>query len=148
MTTPLLSGWTIAGDSLPERLQPHAPAAPAFRLPGADALSAFADLIGGDAPEEPAKPSHEGAPFPLPALMEADTPGCVTLRREISFAFEVNQNIVTFSFVVDEVCELTLSPFVNVLNSSVFGNEVLELFYQCIGSFFTLAYRKDQYYFV
>ena len=86
MTTPLLSGWTIAGDSLPERLQPHAPAAPAFRLPGADALAAFADLIGSDAPEEPAKSSHEGAPFPLPALMEADTPGCVTLRREISFA--------------------------------------------------------------
>ena len=45
-----LTRWRIRAPRLPERLTENAPPDEAFHLPGADALSAFADLLG--APRE------------------------------------------------------------------------------------------------
>ena len=42
-----LTRWRIRAPRLPERLTENAPPDEAFHLPGADALSAFADLLGG-----------------------------------------------------------------------------------------------------
>ena len=41
-----LTRWCIRAPRLPERLTENAPPDEAFHLPGADALSAFADLLG------------------------------------------------------------------------------------------------------
>ena len=41
-----LTRWRIRAPRLPERLTENAPPDEAFHLPGADALSAFADLLG------------------------------------------------------------------------------------------------------
>ena len=49
---PLLAGWRIQADELPERLT-DAENAPAFSLPGAQELLAYAGLLGGeDAPAQ------------------------------------------------------------------------------------------------
>ena len=85
MLTPLHGAWVIAGDALPERLRAGDAPEPMFRLPGADALAAFADLIGGDTPQTPDTDGQTGAPFPLPALLPEDAPGEVTLAREVDF---------------------------------------------------------------
>lgn len=85
MHTPLHAAWRITGDHLPERLCPQDIPVPAFRLPGADALMAFADLIGSTPEEAPAAASQEGADFLLPALIPEDTPGEVAFTREIDF---------------------------------------------------------------
>ena len=56
-----LRTWTLSGDALPTRLL-RAAREDAFTLPGADALAAFADLLG--APQEDApEPARQSAPF-------------------------------------------------------------------------------------
>lgn len=77
-----LTHWTLRGDSLPDRLLEAG--TPGFSLPGADALRAFAGLLGGEAPAQEA-PEEAGAPFALPAMLPDDVPGCVRLTREIDF---------------------------------------------------------------
>ena len=82
MRIPLMQ-WTLHGENLPQRLMDEE-VKPAFSLPGADALGAFADLIGADTPQE--ESSEEiGAPYCTGALFEADIAGCVLLKREIEF---------------------------------------------------------------
>lgn len=78
-----LTHWTLHGAGLPSRLLEDTPAA--FSLPGAQALCAFADLLGGD--EAPAQAASEeaDAPFSLPAMLPDDVSGCVRLTREIDF---------------------------------------------------------------
>ena len=46
-----LTRWRIRAPRLPERLTENAPPDEAFHLPGADALSAFADLLGAPIPD-------------------------------------------------------------------------------------------------
>ena len=78
-----LTQWMLHADDLPQRLK-DAPEKAAFSLPGADDLSAFADLIGGE--ERPsAAAQDEGVPYTLCGLLEEDIPGEVSLTREIDF---------------------------------------------------------------
>lgn len=80
---PLLAGWRIQADALPERMA-DGDAVPAFSLPGEQELLAYADLLGAD--DAPAQGEAPGsAPFALPALLPEDVPGAVTLSREIDF---------------------------------------------------------------
>ena len=79
-----LRTWMLSGDALPARLL-HAQREDAFTLPGADALAAFADLLG--APQEDApEPARQSAPFDVPALLPEDMPGGACLCREIDFS--------------------------------------------------------------
>lgn len=85
-----LTHWTLRG-RLPERLLEDGPAG--FSLPGAQALGAFADLLGGgdaSAEQEAENPSgasseEASAPLSLPAMLPDDVPGGVRLTREIDF---------------------------------------------------------------
>ena len=86
-----LTHWRIRAARLPERLTEDAPFDTAFRLPGADALSDFADLLG-DAQEtaeettaEDGAPSGEEADFTLPAAIPDDVSGAVELTAELDF---------------------------------------------------------------
>ena len=82
-----LANWTLTADSLPDRLL-DAPVFSGFSLPGADALDAFADLLGGDAPAEsaqPVSPDAQSAPFSLPGMIPEDVSGCAECTREIDF---------------------------------------------------------------
>ena len=77
-----LTHWTLCGSRLPDRLLEHDSSG--FSLPGADALHAFAELLGTDgAPSE--EPAEQTAPFALPAMLPDDVPGCVRLTRELDF---------------------------------------------------------------
>lgn len=77
-----LTRWTLRGDALPERLLARRPAA--FSLPGAEALRAFAGLLGeAETPDDDVQ--QEGAPFALPGMLPPDVTGCVSLTREIDF---------------------------------------------------------------
>lgn len=83
--TPLLSGWTLEADELPERLITRKPDS-GFSLPGADALSDFADLLGFDsAPQSDAPQEPQTADFSLPELLPEDVCGRAALSREIDF---------------------------------------------------------------
>ncbi len=82
MQIPLMQ-WTLLGDDLPERYF-DGPKKEAFTLPGAQALSEFADLIGGDEQQERA-PVEQGVPYTLGALFEEDLGGEIALTREIDF---------------------------------------------------------------
>ena len=75
--------WTLHGDNLPDRLF-DAPKSPDFSLPGADALSAFADLIGEEEPEKAAA-QDEGVAYQAGGFFEDDMGGSLTLSREIDF---------------------------------------------------------------
>lgn len=95
MHLPLMQ-WTLHGGSLPERLI-DAPKMPAFSLPGADALSAFADLIGGDEPMQEADQPC-GAPYSAGGFFEDDLTGELTLSKEIDFsAFCGDRALLTFA---------------------------------------------------
>lgn len=94
MTTPL-TRFTLAADTLPERLRPRA-AGPRFSLPGAQELAAFGDLLGGDAPspglsappETPglaAQEEGDAVPFALPALIPEDVGTGAALRCTLRF---------------------------------------------------------------
>ena len=81
-----LTHWRIRAAHLPERLTEGAPFDTSFRLPGADALSAFADLLGE--PENDADdnaPDGEEADFTLPAAIPDDISGAVELAVELDF---------------------------------------------------------------
>ena len=81
-----LTRWRIRASLLPERLTEDAPFDSSFRLPGADALSAFADLLG-DVPDETddSAPEGEEADFILPAAIPNDISGAVELAVELDF---------------------------------------------------------------
>jgi len=78
-----LTQWTLHGESLPERLF-DAPKTMEFSLPGADALGEFADLIGGDMPQE-AEKEDGGVPYALSGLIEEDISGELIFTKEIDF---------------------------------------------------------------
>lgn len=71
---PVLSGWRISALHLPEHLKKKEKA---FSLPGEEALSAFADLLGEN--EETIVSDREDAPFALPALIPEDIEGPIEL---------------------------------------------------------------------
>ena len=75
-----LTHWRIRAARLPERLTEDTLFDASFRLPGADALSAFADLLGG-APDEDcgSAPDMQEADFILPAAIPADVPAGATV---------------------------------------------------------------------
>lgn len=81
-----LTHWRIRAARLPERLTEDTLFDASFRLPGADALSAFADLLGG-APDEDccSAPDMQEADFTLPAAIPADVSGTVELAVELDF---------------------------------------------------------------
>lgn len=91
-----LTWWTIRGESLPERLLDE-PKTPAFSLPGADALSAFADLLG--APDQADEQNQaQDACYALGGLFEDDLAGELTLSKEIDFgALCGDRAVLTFS---------------------------------------------------
>lgn len=83
MTQLPLLHFALMGDGLPDRLidEDHAHS---FTLPGVDALSAFADLLGQtEEDEQPAAPRR--AELSLPALLPEEMTGCAELSREIDF---------------------------------------------------------------
>ena len=91
-----LTQWTLHGEDLPERLfdtqKDHV-----FSLPGADALYAFADLIGAHEQQETEK-IQDGVPYTLSGLFEADLCGELSLTKEIDFgAFCGDRALLTFS---------------------------------------------------
>ena len=86
MIHPLLSCWRLGGRALPDRLTQDQPAASRFTLPGADALTAFADLIGEPDLSDEAPAPVQDVPFALPALIPQDMPGEATLTCEIDFS--------------------------------------------------------------
>ena len=92
---PFTSGWRLHGD-IPEHLRGQ-DAAPSLRLPGAQELSAFAELLGcGEAPAETPEDSR-GIPFPLPAMLPEDMDGAAELTQEIDLrADSADLFIVTF----------------------------------------------------
>ena len=81
-----LTRWRIRAPRLPERLTENAPPDEAFHLPGADALSAFADLLGAPIPDgaDDAQAMQE-ADFPLPAAIPGDVGGAVELAYALDF---------------------------------------------------------------
>ena len=80
-----LRAWTLSADALPDRLLDARGADDAFTLPGAEELSAFADLLGAQE-DEPPQPAQQSAPFDLPALLPEDVSGEASLSREIDFS--------------------------------------------------------------
>ena len=86
MTRPLLASWRIRADELPDRLLDMDRPAPAFTLPGANALAGFADLIGGENAEQIlSAQQEEDAPFPLPAMIPEDVTGSAALFLDVDF---------------------------------------------------------------
>lgn len=91
-----LTQWTLQAENLPERLF-DAPKAPGFSLPGADELSAFADLLGEDVLKEETT-KQEGVPYALAGLIEEDIDGALTLTKKIDFgAYTGDRAVITFS---------------------------------------------------
>lgn len=86
----------MEASALPERYrtQEHS----AFRLPGSEELSAFADLLGDMGENAPIGP--EAVPFSVPQLLPEDVTGPVTLWRDIRFgALSGDHAAVAFSHV-------------------------------------------------
>ena len=93
-----LTQWLLEAQSLPGRLLDLMPRK-AFSLPGADALSAFADLIGEGTQEETPQ-QGESVPYAIGSLFEEDICGALTLKKEIDFgAFNGERAIITFSHI-------------------------------------------------
>lgn len=91
-----LTRWTLLGENLPDRLFDQTQA-PAFSLPGASALGAFADLIGEEDGEK-SETISEGAEYSAGGFFEDDLCGALTLEREIDFgAFFGDRALLTFS---------------------------------------------------
>lgn len=91
-----LTQWMLHAKKLPERFL-DAPQPRAFSLPGADALSEFAELLGVDAQEAPAQPESR-VPYALEGMFEADLTGELSLTREIDFgALNGDRALLTFA---------------------------------------------------
>ena len=67
-----LRAWTLSADALPDRLLDARGADDAFTLPGAEGLSAFADLLGAQEGEPP-QPVQQ-TPITLP-MIAVESPG-------------------------------------------------------------------------
>ena len=94
-----LTQWTLHGEKLPDRLMEEEKK-PSFSLPGADALSAFADLIG-DEETERSSCAEAGVPYSAGNLFEADISGVVSLKKEIDFcAMEGDRALLAFERMV------------------------------------------------
>lgn len=92
-----LTQWTLEGESLPERLLDE-PKTEGFSLPGADALSEFADLIGDVQTESAAQVS--GVCYAAGSFFEEDLKGKLTLSREIDFgAYDGDRALLTFAYL-------------------------------------------------
>ena len=99
--TPLLSGWTLTAEQLPEHMIASEKTT-AFILPGADALSDFSDLLGFDSEEErPCESPQETASFSLPAMFPSEIAGWAELSREIDFGALCAQRAV---LEIDQLC--------------------------------------------
>ena len=83
---PLMRCWTICAPILPDVLLPTAHPR-GFSLPGAEALSAFADLLGTDQTSQPEQESaaEQSAPFALPALVPDSLDGPFSLSCVVDF---------------------------------------------------------------
>ncbi len=91
-----LTHWQLQAAALPAQEEPEDSG---FALPGADALAAFADLIGSedDAPVQ----QTQSIPFALPGMISDDISGSVSLLREIDFgALYGDRAILT----LDHIC--------------------------------------------
>ena len=105
MQLPLFSCWRISAPSLPDDLL-ESKAAPAFSLPGAEALLDFADLLGEPeaAPEEASTLSDSdwpSAPFSLRALLPDTITGEAALSCEIDFgALPGDHAVLTFAHLL------------------------------------------------
>ena len=92
-----LTWWTLKGENLPERLMDE-PKKPAFSLPGAQDLGAFADLLGTDGETQPDQ--AQGVSYALGGLFEEDLAGELTLSREIDFgALCGDRAVLTFAYL-------------------------------------------------
>ena len=104
---PLMHCWTISAPSLPEELLPAAQAR-GFSLPGADDLTAFADLLGAAQEETPdqessaqGSQSESSAPFALPALAPDALCGPFSLSCSVDFgALRGDHAVLT----IDHIC--------------------------------------------
>lgn len=99
MIRPLLASWRIRADELPDRLLDMDRPAPAFSLPGAASLAGFFGMLDQEEETAPAAPEteNEDAPFPLPAMLPDDIPGCAELFLEIDFgALPGDRAVLTF----------------------------------------------------
>lgn len=102
MIRPLLALWRIRADELPDRLLDMERPSPAFSLPGAASLAGFAELLGEEAkPKASIRTEDEDAPFPLPAMLPDDVPGCAELFCELDFgALPGDRAVLTFDEIV------------------------------------------------
>ena len=91
-----LTQWMLQADSLPEHLLDEKEK-PAFSLPGAAALSEFADLIGGNEQQDE-KTQGEEISYAIGGLFEEGIGGEVVLSKEIDFgAYTGDRALLTFS---------------------------------------------------
>ena len=104
---PLMRCWTISAPSLPEELLPAAQAR-GFSLPGADDLTAFADLLGAAQEETPDQESSAqssqndaSAPFDLPALAPDALSGPFSLSCSVDFGALHGDHAV---LAIDHIC--------------------------------------------
>lgn len=99
---PLMHCWTIQAQALPDELLPAA-CARKFSLPGAEDLSAFADLLGVPQAQEPAHEITGGqsAPFSLPALIPDSLEGPFSLSCSVDFGALKGDRAV---LVIDHIC--------------------------------------------
>ena len=110
-----LTQWTLHGENLPERLMDEENKKPSFSLPGADALSAFADLIGEEQTQSAAG-ADDGAAYCSGGLFEPDISGSVTLKKEIDFsAMEGDHALLAFEQIAGSgeviLCGQTIGRF-------------------------------------
>ena len=62
-------------------------------------------------------------------IVEGDSAmGAVKLSRELGARLKIDQHIVAFRFVVDEISQAALAPVVNILNCAVLCDKVIEFF--------------------
>ena len=91
-----LTQWTLQADSLPEHFLDEKEK-PLFSLPGAAALSEFADLIGEDAQTQE-NAQDEGICYAIGSLFDEEIGGEVVLTKEIDFgAYTGERALLTFS---------------------------------------------------
>ena len=98
-----LQSWRIYAKKLPERLAGEQKEE-AFFLPGADALSAFSDLFGGNEADTPAA-QESCADYDLCGLFEEDISGAVTLKKDVDFGALTGDRAVLIHSTSQEMAE-------------------------------------------